>query len=114
MFETIQQDLIAQSSTTMCHNSNLGQGKIEPYHRSIKNNLLLENYYSPDELKHQIGLLIDHYNDEHYHVALDDLTPADVYDGKAREVLTRWERIKKNTMSKIEIHGSNHSWALNQ
>ena len=30
------------------------QGKIERYHRSMKNVLLLENYYSPPELEHQI------------------------------------------------------------
>jgi transposase InsO family protein len=76
------------------------QGKIERYHRSMKNILLLENYYSPDELKDQIDLFIDHYNNERYHEALNNLTPADVYYGKGREILTRRERIKKNTMLK--------------
>ncbi len=74
------------------------QGKIERYHRSMKNILLLENYYSPDELKDQIGFFIDHYNNERYHEALNNLTPADVYFGKGREILTRRARIKKNTM----------------
>ena len=74
------------------------QGKIERYHRSMKNILLLENYYNPDELKNQISLFVDHYNNDRYHEALNNLTPADVYYGKGREVLTRRERIKKNTM----------------
>ena len=74
------------------------QGKIERYHRSMKNILLLENYYSPDELKDQISLFIDHYNNERYHEAINNLTPADVYCGKGREILTRRARIKKNTM----------------
>jgi transposase InsO family protein len=74
------------------------QGKIERYHRSMKNILLLENYYSPDELMDQIGLFVDHYNNNRYHEALNNLTPADVYYGKGHEILTRRERIKKNTM----------------
>lgn len=74
------------------------QGKIERYHRSMKNILLLENYYSPDELTVQIDLFIDYYNHQRYHEALDNLTPADVYYGKAREILARRERIKKNTI----------------
>jgi hypothetical protein len=36
------------------------QGKIERYHRSMKNILLLENYYSPDELTDQLDLFIDY------------------------------------------------------
>ena len=74
------------------------QGKIERYHRSMKNILLLENYYSPDELMDQVDLFVDHYNNNRYHEALNNLTPTDVYYGKGREVLTRRERIKKNTM----------------
>ena len=74
------------------------QGKIERYHRSMKNILLLENYYSPDELTDQIGLFVDHYNNNRYHEALNNLTPADVYYGKGREILTRREKFKKNTM----------------
>ena len=74
------------------------QGKIERYHRSMKNILLLENYYSPDELIDQIDLFIDYYNNQRYHEAMNNLTPVDVYYGKAREILTRRERVKKNTM----------------
>ena len=38
------------------------QGKIERYHRSMKNTLPHENYYSPDELTDQIDLFIEYYN----------------------------------------------------
>ena len=74
------------------------QGKIERYHRSMKNILLLENYYSPDELTDQIALFIEYYNNHRYHEALNNLTPVDVYYGNGREILTRRERIKKKTM----------------
>jgi len=35
------------------------QGKIERYHRSMKNVILLEHYYSPEELKTRIGASAD-------------------------------------------------------
>ena len=74
------------------------QGKIERYHRSMKNILLLENYYSPDELTDQIDLFIEYYNNHRYHEALNNLKPFDVYYGRSREILTNRKRIKKKTM----------------
>ncbi|MDP6178735.1 MAG: integrase core domain-containing protein, partial [Desulfatiglandales bacterium] len=72
--------------------------KIERYHRSMKNILLLENYYSPDELENQIGLFVDYYNNHRYHEALNNLTPADVYYRKGHEILTKRQQTKKRTM----------------
>ena len=74
------------------------QGKIERYHRSMKNILLLENYYSPEELGYHIERFVEYYNDHRYHEALNNVTPADVYYGRHREILTRREQIKKKTM----------------
>ena len=74
------------------------QGKIERYHRSMKNILLLEKYYSPDELTDQLDLFVDYYNNDRYHEALNNLTPADVYYGRGRDILAKRKRIKKNTM----------------
>jgi putative transposase len=76
------------------------QGKIERYHRSMKIVLLVENYYSPDELGVQIDLFVEYYNHQRYHEALNNLTPVDVYYGKAREIMARRERIRKTTMLK--------------
>ncbi len=64
----------------------------------MKNILLLESYYSPDELLDQIGLFVDYYNNYCYHEALKNFTPADVCFDKGREILTRRENIKKITM----------------
>jgi transposase InsO family protein len=80
------------------------QGKIERYHRSMKNILLLENYYSPDELIDQVDLFVDYYNNHRYHEALKNLFPVDVYYGKAREIMTGRERIRKNTMLQRRKH----------
>ena len=72
----------------------------------MKNILLLENYYSPDELNNQIGLFIEYYNNDRYHEALNNLTPADVHYGRSRDILTRRKRIKKQTM--IQRRGDNY------
>jgi len=74
------------------------QGKIERYHRSIKNRILLENYYLPGQLELSIGEFVDYYNNRRYHESLDNLTPADVYFGRALAILKRRETIKRKTI----------------
>jgi transposase InsO family protein len=36
------------------------QGKIERWHQTLKNRILLENYYLPGDLEHQIKAFVDH------------------------------------------------------
>ena len=55
------------------------QGKIERYHRTMKNVIKLDNYYSPEDLLLAIAKFIDYYNNYRYHESLKNLTPADVY-----------------------------------
>ena len=74
------------------------QGKIERYHRSMKNILLLENYYSSEELEYQIGVFVEYYNNQRYHEALNNVTPADVYYGRDQKIFKKRENIKKKTM----------------
>ena len=40
-----------------------------------------------------------HYNHARYHESLDNLTPADVYFGRAEAVLLERERIKRQTIA---------------
>jgi putative transposase len=75
------------------------QGKIERWHRSMKNVVKLENYYSPGELRRAIARFVEYYNHERYHESLGNVTPADMYDGRRHEILTRRERIKRATLS---------------
>jgi transposase InsO family protein len=70
------------------------QGKIERWHRSMKNVVKLQNFYSPAEPEAAISEFVEYYNHERYHESLDNHTPADVYFGKEKEVLTNRERIK--------------------
>jgi putative transposase len=74
------------------------QGKIERWHRSMKNVVKLDNYYFPWELERAIGSFVAYYNHQRYHEALDNLTPADVYSGRDEEVRTRREEIKQRTL----------------
>ena len=76
------------------------QGKIERYHRSLKNVIKLENYYSPDKLRHRLGEWVDWYNNHRYHEALDNLKPVDVYEGRAEKILLERKRIKEKSMRK--------------
>jgi len=74
------------------------QGKIERYHRSMKNEINLQKYYLPWELELEIGRFVEYYNNERYHESLDNVTPADVYDGRHREIITRREQLKRETL----------------
>jgi transposase InsO family protein len=75
------------------------QGKIERWHRSLKNQILLENYYLPGDLEQRIGQFVDYYNHERHHESLNNLTPADVYYGRGQQILDRREQIKLNTLA---------------
>ncbi len=74
------------------------QGKIERWHQTLKNRILLENYYLPGDLQQQIDALVDHYNHRRYHESLQNLTPADVYFGRGQTILKQRERIKRKTI----------------
>ena len=55
------------------------QGKIERYHRSMKNVVKLDIYYSPMELEGALKRFVHYYNYERYHESLQNVTPADMY-----------------------------------
>lgn len=74
------------------------QGKIERYHRSMKNQLLLEHYYLPEELERRIGEWVQYYNHHRYHESLDNCTPADVYYNQREEKLKQRAKIKQRTL----------------
>ena len=75
------------------------QGKIERYHRSMKNIVKLDNYYSPGQLKLKITEFVHFYNHERYHESLQNLTPADVYFGRTERRLKQRKIIKLKTLN---------------
>jgi len=76
------------------------QGKIERYHRSMKNVVKLDVYYSPWELERAIGHFVEQYNHRRLHEALQNVTPADVSYGRQATILARRERIKRATLKR--------------
>ena len=82
----------------VCHPQT--QGKIERYHRSMKNIIKLENYYFPGELNLALQQWVNYYNKKRYHEALDNLTPADVYFGRGEQILAEREKTKQKTLAK--------------
>ncbi len=74
------------------------QGKIERYHRSMKNLILLDHYYSPSELEKRIREWVDYYNNHRYHEAIDNVTPTDKYFGRDRQILKSRRKIKNQTI----------------
>ena len=79
------------------------QGKIERWHQTLKNRILLENYYLPGDLGAEIGAFVADYNHLRYHESLANLTPADVYFGRGQTILLERERIKRNTIQKRRL-----------
>ena len=75
------------------------QGKIERYHRSMKNIVKLDNYYSPGQLKVKMTEFVNYYNNERYHESLQNLTPADVYFGRAQRRLKHRKIVKLKTLN---------------
>ena len=86
------------------------QGKIERWHRSMKNQILLDNYYFTSELENAIGQFGSYYNHERYHESLSKLTPADVFYGRGEAILEQRQLIKNNTMAmRKQIHYHGHT-----
>jgi putative transposase len=74
------------------------QGKIERWHQTLKNRILLENYFLPGDLEGQIEAFVKHYNQHRYHESLNNVTPADAYFGRAQTIIKQRERIKRKTI----------------
>jgi putative transposase len=81
------------------------QGKIERWHQTLKNRILLENYFLEAELEAAIAAFIDHYNNHRYHESIGNLIRLDVYFGRGETILAERRRIKIQT---IQTRSLNH------
>ena len=85
------------------------QGKIERWHQTLKNRILLEHYFLPGDLEAQIEAFVDHYNHQRYHESLTNVTPSDVYFGRDKTILQQRERIKRKTLEARRLHHRQHA-----
>jgi putative transposase len=74
------------------------QGKIERWHQTMKNRVLLETYFLSGQLDAAV---------RRCHESLGNLTPADAYFGCGQAILEAREKIKKPTIRnrRLSHHG---------
>jgi len=75
-------------------------GKIERYHESLKKQVNQLTYELPGELEKAIDDFVDYYNHRRYHVALGNVTPADVLFGRREEILKRRKEVQAATIGR--------------
>ena len=85
------------------------QGKIERWHQTLKNRILLENYFLPGDLNASIERFVTLYNHLRYQESLSNLTPADVYFGRGETILLERERTKRNTINQRRLQYRNQA-----
>jgi putative transposase len=73
-------------------------GKIERYHRSLKDEVELLPYEMPSALEQAIAAFIEYYNYQRYHEGLGNVTPYDVYTGRHIEIIQRRKEAKSRTL----------------
>ena len=73
------------------------QSKIERFHGTMKNRILLRHYYSPEELERLLDEFIDFYNNDRLNESLNNKAPADVYFNRGAKILRQREKIKQKT-----------------
>ena len=80
------------------------RGKIERWHHTLKNRILLENSFLEGDLEAAIAAFIDHYNNHRDHEGIGNLTPADVYFGRGETILAERRRIKQQTIQNRRLN----------
>ena len=75
-------------------------GKLERYHQSIKRDVNQVPYELPSDLEAAIADFVTYYNFSRYHMALSNVTPADVINGRREQILQRRREVQLRTIDR--------------
>ena len=76
-------------------------GKIERWHQTLKNRILLENYYLPGDLEAQSCVVRHNHRRTE---SIDNLTPADVYFGEPSHPAEKRKVKRKTIQNRRSLH----------
>lgn len=82
-------------------------GKIERYHKSLKEQVKLYVYDCPNELKSEIGKFINEYNKRRYHESLGNVAPDDVFYGRREKIIKDREEKRRLTFMRRKNYNTN-------
>lgn len=75
-------------------------GKIERYHKSLKQTIYLTTWDCPNKMKAEIGKFIHHYNTKRYHEGIGNVTPNDVFYGRRDQIIEQRKEKKMRTLQR--------------
>lgn len=75
-------------------------GKLERYHQTIKQDVNQLPYEVPTDLEAAIAAFVSYYNYQRYHMALGNVTPADVLNGRRTGILQRRREVQFQTIER--------------
>jgi transposase InsO family protein len=79
-------------------------GKLERYHQTLKRDVNQLPYEAPSDLHLAIAEFVNYYNFHRYHMALGNVTPADVLYGRRSLILQRRKELKAETIERRRLH----------
>ena len=75
-------------------------GKLERYHQTIKRDVNQVPYEVPSDLEAAIASFVSYYNYRRYHMALANVTPADVLTGRREQIVQRRKELHLRTIDR--------------